>query len=126
MNIKVAVRVRPFNEREKLLGSECCVKMNQKQTILIGENNQKNKTFTFDHCFWSHDGFSTKKNGYLSPKNSQYADQDLVYKELGKDLLKNSLKGYNCCLFAYGQTGSGKSYSIFGYNKNKGLVPMIC
>jgi hypothetical protein len=27
---------------------------------------------------------------------------------------------------AYGQTGSGKSYSVVGYGKNRGIVPMVC
>lgn len=25
-----------------------------------------------------------------------------------------------------GQTGSGKSYSVVGYGKNRGIVPMVC
>ena len=29
-------------------------------------------------------------------------------------------------MFAYGQTGSGKSYSMIGYGKNQGIVPMAC
>lgn len=41
-------------------------------------------------------------------------------------MLDNAWKGYNCSLFAYGQTGSGKSYSIVGFGKNKGIVPMVC
>ena len=34
--------------------------------------------------------------------------------------------GFNCCLFAYGQTGAGKSYSMIGYESNRGIVPMAC
>lgn len=45
---------------------------------------------------------------------------------MGKGVLDNAWKGYNCSLFAYGQTGSGKSYSIVGFGKNKGIVPMVC
>ena len=41
-------------------------------------------------------------------------------------MLDNFIKGFNCCLLAYGQTGSGKSYSIFGYDSNRGIVPQIC
>ena len=41
-------------------------------------------------------------------------------------LVFNSFVGYNCSLFAYGQTGSGKSYSMVGYGKNRGIVPIIC
>jgi hypothetical protein len=45
---------------------------------------------------------------------------------LGKQVLDNAWEGYHCCLFAYGQTGSGKSYSMVGYGKNEGIVPMAC
>ena len=41
-----------------------------------------------------------------------YADQQIVYEALGKQVLDNAWEGYHCCLFAYGQTGSGKSYSM--------------
>lgn len=34
--------------------------------------------------------------------------------------------GFNCSIFAYGQTGSGKSYSMLGYNEEKGLIPRVC
>jgi len=41
-------------------------------------------------------------------------------------VLDNAWEGYHCCLFAYGQTGAGKSYSMVGYGKNKGIVPLAC
>ncbi len=41
-------------------------------------------------------------------------------------MLESTWAGYNCCLFAYGQTGSGKSYSIVGYEANKGIIPIAC
>jgi hypothetical protein len=66
------------------------------------------------------DGVSRAKNG------SNYADQDMVYNELGKQVLDNAWQGYHCCLFAYGQTGAGKSYSMVGYGENKGIVPIAC
>ena len=46
--------------------------------------------------------------------------QRKVFDDLGKGVLDNAWKGYNCSLFAYGQTGSGKSYSMVGYGMNKG------
>ena len=129
MNIKVAIRVRPFNKREEELGSELCVDMNSHQTFLLKENSAEvERTFTFDHCFWSHDSFTSGKGGFLSaePGTSKYSDQDKVFGVLGMDLLNNAVNGYNCCIFAYGQTGSGKSYSIFGYEGNPGIVPKLC
>lgn len=50
----------------------------------------------------------------------------MVFDDLGKGVLDNAWKGYNCSLFAYGQTGSGKSYSMVGYGQNKGIVPIFC
>ena len=45
---------------------------------------------------------------------------------MGKEVIGNAMKSYNCCLFAYGQTESEKSYSMVGYGKNHGIVPMAC
>ena len=52
--------------------------------------------------------------------------QTKVFDDLGRGILDNAWKGYNCSLFAYGQTGSGKSYSVMGYGANKGIVPIFC
>ena len=49
-----------------------------------------------------------------------YFVQQKVFDDLGRGVLDNAWKGYNCSLFAYGQTGSGKSYSMVGYKANKG------
>ena len=59
MSVKVAVRVRPYNQREKDGGSECCVKMNGPTTILVDPATGKDKVYTFDYSFWSHDKFDT-------------------------------------------------------------------
>ena len=126
MSVKVAVRVRPFNTREKDNNSTCDIEMNGNQTIIKDELDQP-RTFTFDHSFWSHDCYIEQENGYLSPDSSgKYADQALVFETLGKQILDNAWEGYHCCLFAYGQTGSGKSYSMVGYGANKGIVPISC
>ena len=52
--------------------------------------------------------------------------QQKVFDDLGRGVLDNAWKGYNCSLFAYGQTGSGKSYSMVGYGANKGIIPIFC
>jgi hypothetical protein len=58
--------------------------------------------------------------------DSNYASQVTVFDDLGQEVIDNAFEGYHTCLFAYGQTGSGKSYSIFGYDKNIGIIPMAC
>ena len=51
-----------------------------------------------------------------------------MFSELGFELIKNVLSGYNTCVFAYGQTGSGKSFTMMGSegDEQKGLVPRLC
>lgn len=127
-NVKVAVRVRPFNGREKARSAVNIITMTGNTTEIKNPNapNEKPKKFTFDFSYWSHDGFIEKEDGYLAAENAMYADQKNVFDDLGVGILANTWKGYNCSLFAYGQTGSGKSYSIVGYGANKGVVPVFC
>ncbi|MCJ1414815.1 kinesin-like protein Klp8 [Xylographa parallela] len=128
-NIKVVVRVRPFNSRELGRRAKCIVQMKDSQTILTptpeaderlrgskgGKIGDGNKVFAFDKSYWS-----------FNPDDSNYAGQDSLFKDLGSPLLDNAFQGYNNCIFAYGQTGSGKSYSMMGYGDEAGVIPKIC
>ena len=132
-SVRVAVRVRPFNSREKERNAALCVRMSDKSTTLINPENKQEKTFTFDYSYWSHDGESTREDGYnesagpgMGTGGATYADQMKVYSDLGQGVLNNAYEGFNSCLFAYGQTGAGKSYSMVGYGTNKGIVPIAC
>ena len=126
MSVQVGVRVRPFNAREKKHESECIISMPGENQTRIKDEKGKEKIYTFDHSFWSHDGYKTLDDGYLAPVDEKYADQKMIFDTVGKQVLDNAWQGYHCCLFAYGQTGSGKSYSMVGYGANKGIVPISC
>eukprot|EP00283_Hemiselmis_rufescens_P005402 CAMPEP_0173429138 /NCGR_PEP_ID=MMETSP1357-20121228/7926_1 /TAXON_ID=77926 /ORGANISM="Hemiselmis rufescens, Strain PCC563" /LENGTH=1106 /DNA_ID=CAMNT_0014393271 /DNA_START=100 /DNA_END=3420 /DNA_ORIENTATION=- len=132
-SVRVAVRVRPFNQREKDRSSKLCIRMMDKTTTIRNPENDVEKPFTFDFSYWSHDGAKELPNGYNEPAGpgagtdgATYADQDAVFQDLGQGVLNNAYEGFNSCLFAYGQTGSGKSYSMVGYGTNKGIVPVSC
>jgi hypothetical protein len=43
----------------------------------------KEKPYTFDHSFWSHDGFEDKDGISVAVDGSHYADQQTVYEALG-------------------------------------------
>lgn len=128
-SVKVAVRVRPFNQREKDRSAKLIIKMQGQMTSISNPEapNEEPKSFSFDYSYWSHDGFQEKSDGVLEPAGgSSYASQRRVFEDLGQGVLDNAFEGYNCSLFAYGQTGSGKSYSMVGYGQNKGIVPITC
>ena len=81
---QVAVRVRPFNKREKELGTEGVVKISGSQISLSKRNaNKKSNTFTFDSCFDS-----------VDPNADNFASQETVFDAIGTTILENALKGW--------------------------------
>ena len=47
-----------------------------------------------------------------------------IYEQVGRELVHNTLEGYNSCLFAYGQTGTGKTLTMTGNRDQEGMVQM--
>jgi hypothetical protein len=73
--VKVAVRVRPFNKREKEANSKLCVAMSGATTIITNPDNGEEKKYAYDFSYWSHDGFTEEANGYNRPDGNKYIDQ---------------------------------------------------
>jgi len=99
-SVKVAVRVRPFNQREKDANAKLCVSMTGNQTICTDPKNNEEKKFAYDFSYWletrnlllslfyltvyyfnkrSFDGFKADASGYFQPDNPKYADQVSQY-----------------------------------------------
>lgn len=132
-SLKVAVRVRPFNQREIDLGSKLIVQMDGKKTRLLkpklsgtgavgarGEllargGPEPFNDFTFDHSYWS-----------VDEGDPHYTPQEAVFDDLGTEIVDCAFQGYNACVFAYGQTGSGKTFTMMGTAEAQGLIPRIC
>uniref|UniRef100_A0A672ZJY4 plus-end-directed kinesin ATPase n=1 Tax=Sphaeramia orbicularis TaxID=375764 RepID=A0A672ZJY4_9TELE len=119
-SVKVAVRVRPFNSRETSKESKCIIQMQGNTTTILNPKAPKEpaKTFSFDYSYWSH----------TTPEDPSFASQNLVYNDIGKEMLAHAFEGYNVCIFAYGQTGAGKSYTMMGKQEEgqEGIIPMLC
>ena len=60
------------------------------------------KTFEVDQAFWSHDGYEVLENGYYSPKDNNFVDQNKLYLKFGSQVVGYALEGFNTCLVAYG------------------------
>ncbi len=78
-NLKVAVRVRPFNKREKDSKAKMIIEMNGATTRIQNPADGEFKFFTFDYSYWSFDGCKDK-DGYSAPDSShpngkKYCDQ---------------------------------------------------
>ena len=84
--VKVGVRIRPLNSKERHQNS---VLTNfDKESVLF-----KGQSFTLDYVF--------------GPELNQVQ----MYQSTAAPMLKSFLEGYNVTIMAYGQTGSGKTVS---------------
>jgi hypothetical protein len=117
--VRVLVRCRPMNSREKGLGCATVVEMDE-PTGLVRLKRPGNeepgsaaaaeppKQFTFD-------------GAYFVDSNSEQ-----IYEEMVFPLVEGVLEGYNGTVFAYGQTGCGKSFTMEGIPEPKchrGITP---
>ncbi len=116
-NIRVYIRFRPFNiiENELLstgVGWET-PEYNDNEVVTIKTKNDNNNgpSFKFDKVFKSD------------------TPQIEIYNNVGKEIIKDIMDGYNGTIFAYGQSGSGKTFTMYGNDiedeDNKGLIPRI-
>lgn len=72
-------------------------------TVKDLDTGKADRTFTFDHAMWSHDGFETEESGYHKPaRGSNYCDQAKAWNMLGEGMLNKAWKGLNVTMFAYG------------------------
>ena len=101
-NVKVMVRVRPFNKKEiEENGGQipfCTVTARQGVIQSCDPADPDNKQeFAFDHVFWS------IPNEQLQTE-VPFAQQEDVFEHAGKPAIENLFDGFNGCIFAYGQT----------------------
>lgn len=110
-SVKVVVRCRPMDEKEKAAGHERIVDMDPRRGLVevkTTKNGEPPKSFTFDAIYdW----------------NSKQRD---LYDESFRDLVQAVLDGFNGTIFAYGQTGTGKTFTMQGVKNDpelKGVIP---
>ena len=90
-NVRVAVRCRPFNSREKSMNEVSCIRLTEDQVVLTNPAmSGEEHSFAFDLVF------------------DQNTPQPLVWEKIGVPILEQAFSGYNGTIFAYGQTGSGR------------------
>ncbi|XP_061096949.1 kinesin-like protein KIF14 [Conger conger] len=113
--VTVAVRVRPFNSREKTKNGQQVIFMDNQETTVQHPDSKQSYTFNYDFSFCS-----------IDKADPNFASQKTVYEKLARPLLERAFEGFNTCLFAYGQTGSGKSYTMMGFGEEAGVTPRFC
>jgi len=110
--VKVIVRKRPMNQREKDLKTKDIVAVNDKMGRIDltdpAEPSKEPKAFTFDGAFG---------------EKSNTRD---IYARLCFPMVESVMDGFNATFFAYGQTGCGKSFTMGGLKspeEHRGVIP---
>ncbi|XP_013790646.1 kinesin-like protein KIF17 [Limulus polyphemus] len=110
--VKVIVRCRPMNQREKDLKCKIILKMDSScgQCSIINPADQSAppKVFTFDGAY------------YMESTTEQ------LYSDIVFPIVDSVTEGYNGTVFAYGQTGCGKSFTMQGVTSppmQRGIIP---
>nr|AEG74528.1 kinesin-2 motor subunit FLA8 [Dunaliella salina] len=109
--VKVVVRCRPLNSKEKADGRQQIVDMDTKsgQVSLrnpAADSSEAPKTFTFDAAYDAN------------------CTQEQIFEQSAKSIVNSCMQGYNGTIFAYGQTGTGKSHTMTGQpGEQAGIIP---
>ncbi|XP_059936462.1 kinesin-like protein KIF17 isoform X2 [Mesoplodon densirostris] len=111
-SVKVVVRCRPMNQRERELNCQPVVTVDSARGQCFIQNpgavDQPPKQFTFDGAYYM----------------DHFTEQ--IYNEIAYPLVEGVTEGYNGTIFAYGQTGSGKSFTMQGLPDppcQRGIIP---
>ncbi|XP_074651128.1 kinesin-like protein KIF3A [Tubulanus polymorphus] len=112
-NVRVAVRCRPLNQKEKETGCKRSVDVDGIAGTITATNpnaqhGEPPKAFTFDTVF--------------GPDCKQVD----LYNEVARPIVDCVLEGYNGTIFAYGQTGTGKTFTMEGVRavpEMRGIIP---
>ncbi|XP_028615535.1 kinesin-like protein KIF17 isoform X2 [Grammomys surdaster] len=111
-SVKVVVRCRPMNKRERELSCQSVVTVDCARGQCFIQNpgaaDEPPKQFTFDGAYYI----------------EHFTEQ--IYNEIAYPLVEGVTEGYNGTIFAYGQTGSGKSFTMQGLPDppcQRGIIP---
>ena len=110
-SVKVIVRVRPMNERERNKQSTNIVGTdipNLQITLANPLETETSKVFSYDAVF------------------AMDSLQQSLYEQSAFSLVESVIEGYNGTIFAYGQTGCGKTHTMMGVPADenlKGVIP---
>ncbi|XP_030845070.1 kinesin-like protein KIF18B isoform X2 [Strongylocentrotus purpuratus] len=125
-NIRVVIRIRPENSRERdAQNARTVVRPLDEQVLVFDPQEEgspsyfrgrrvrqrnvmrrknRDKQFAFDHIF------------------AEGASQEYVYEHTTKSVVDSVLSGYNCSVFAYGATGAGKTFTMLGGPNQPGIM----
>ncbi|KAH8343411.1 hypothetical protein KR059_010197 [Drosophila kikkawai] len=124
-NIKVAVRVRPYNARELEHKQRSIVKVMDRSALLF-DPDEEDDEFFFQGAKQQYRDMTKRINKKLTMEFDRVFDIDNTNQDLFEEctapLVDAVLAGYNCSVFVYGATGAGKTFTMLGSEEHPGLT----
>ncbi|XP_058519227.1 kinesin-like protein KIF18A isoform X3 [Ochotona princeps] len=123
-HMKVVVRVRPENTKEKTAGFRKVVHVVDKHILLF---DPKHEEVTFFHKKKRTNFDITKRQNkdlkfVFDTVFDETSTQLEVFEHTTKPILRSFLNGYNCTVLAYGATGAGKTHTMLGSVDEPGVM----
>ncbi|CAK1553449.1 unnamed protein product [Leptosia nina] len=124
-NIKVVVRVRPLNKKEKDLNNRVVVDVVDDK-MLVFDPKEETRPFFYQGVQQPNKNFLKRANKELKFVFDHVCGQEAtnqdVFETTTKDILASLMEGYNCSVFVYGATGAGKTFTMIGNQENPGIT----
>ncbi|XP_011195760.1 kinesin-like protein KIF18A [Zeugodacus cucurbitae] len=124
-NIKVVVRVRPYNRRELEQNQRQIVKVLDDSTLLF-DPDEEDDEFFFQGTKQNYRDITKRVNKKISMDFDRVFDPEAtnrqIFEECTSPLVASVLNGYNCSVFVYGATGAGKTFTMLGSDTCPGLT----
>ncbi|XP_075982766.1 uncharacterized protein LOC142981002 [Anticarsia gemmatalis] len=127
-NVKLAIRVRPFTEKELKSEKErvSVVNVIDDNTVTItnikvslsgaGDSRERTRRYYADYTF----------DSSCPVTQPTYASQGRVFESIGRSVVTSVLQGCSACVLAYGQSATGKTHTMIGTEAQPGLIPRLC
>uniref|UniRef100_A0A182N7G0 Kinesin motor domain-containing protein n=1 Tax=Anopheles dirus TaxID=7168 RepID=A0A182N7G0_9DIPT len=123
--IRVAVRVRPFNERELEQNPRNIIKVLDKSTLMFDPDEDEDEFF-FHGVKQTHRDITKRVKKKLTMEYDDVFDNAAsnvdIYEVCMKPLVQSVMNGYNCSVFVYGATGAGKTHTMLGNDGCPGIT----
>uniref|UniRef100_A0A8C6IDF1 Kinesin-like protein n=1 Tax=Mus spicilegus TaxID=10103 RepID=A0A8C6IDF1_MUSSI len=122
--MKVVVRVRPENTKEKAVQFCKVVHVVDKHILSFDPKQEeisffhRKKTTNFDITKRQNKDLKFVFDAVFDETSTQME----VFEHTTKPILHSFLNGYNCTVFAYGATGSGKTHTMLGSAAEPGVM----
>ena len=129
-NIRVAVRVRPENDRERAGAFNNVIQIIDDKMMVFDPKDGDGDDFFFHGKKQGRRDLNKKEN-----KDKKFAfdavfppgcSNTLVFENTTKDLVETVFNGYNCSVFAYGATGAGKTFTMLGGKVRSAILALLC